>query len=264
MDLLSECYNYVVLLESSDILKKKEDDYWIAVDRLTQEQLTKMNNYLSSEGYDVRGPEDIKKLFKKHIFIQGEHDEKFYKVYDSWLDTVKKVIGFKVEAPAKIKDLLKIVIKNIAKEKESGVSIVDFIGPTCAYILPDGRCIKFPGGSRRGDDHRIIGSFIPEEFKKDKSLSEVMEMFLKDTGTIRFIPEQTGFDIKERPTTKQYAQIKSAVSHSNSEVALDLWSPEYPKFGKVYKKGVDPKIIYRDIESYYLTGKVRDTSFFED
>ena len=71
MDLLSECYNYVVLLESSDILIKKEDDYWIAVDRLTPAKLTKINNYLSSEGYDVRGPEDIKKLFKKHTFIQG-------------------------------------------------------------------------------------------------------------------------------------------------------------------------------------------------
>ncbi len=246
------------LTESEEKAIIKDNRLYVNVDSLTKDELKKIEGMLKSADYDIRGIEDLKQLIRKNKFVEGDSDKKYHIIHTGeWeriIKTVLKMIG--KEKPRT--DLLPEVIKNIKKQKD--VTIGRFINSTTGYILPDGNVINLGGGSTRADDHRIIGSFFEGDFKNS---TEKMEYFLKQTGSIRYIPELPGLEIHRKPTNLQIVQMKNVLNKAHDSLAVDFRSPEYTPKAKTYSKDSNPKILERDILNYYSSGTIRNTEFFE-
>lgn len=247
------------LKESEEKAIIKDDRLYVNVDALTKDELKKIEGMLRSADYDIRGIEDLKQLITKNKFVEGSSDKKYHIIHTGeWeriIKTVLKMIG--KEKPRT--DLLPEVIKNI--KKQGDITIGRFVNSTTGYILPDGTVINLGGGSKRNNDHRIIGSFFEGEFKNPY---EKMEYFLKQTGSIRYIPELPGLEIHRKPTNLQIVQIKNVLTKAHDSLSVDFRSPEYAPKAKTYSKDANPKILERDVLNYYSSGTIRDNSFLEE
>lgn len=239
----------------------KDGRLYVNVDALTNKELKSIDGKLNAAGYDIRGVEDLKNLIKKNKYVEGASD-KFYIVHTGdWEKIIKIVLGMR-KKDEKNKDLLKEVLTNIKKSKGKDVTIGSFINSSTGYILPDGKVLNLGGGSYRANDHRIINNYFQHE--PNKNMTDLMEYFLSNTGTIRYIPEGPGLEIVTKPTRPQMVQIENVLKKAHDDLAVDFRSDDYSRKAKTYKKGSNPKILSRDIEAYYSSGIIRDTSFFED
>lgn len=239
----------------------KDGRLYVNIDKLTSKELKTIEGKLNAADYDIRGVDDLKELIKKNKFVEGSSD-KFYIIHTGdWEKIFKIVLGMQ-KKDEKNKDLLKEVLTNIKKSKNNDITIGRFINSSSGYILPDGSVLNLGGGSTRANDHRIINNY----FKKDSKMNQTdgMEYFLSNTGTIRYIPEGPGLEIVTKPTRLQMVQLENVLKKAHDDLAVDFKSEDFSRKAKTYKKGVSPKILTRDIETYYSNGIIRDTSFFED
>lgn len=248
-------------LFEDDRFISKDGNFYIDVDSLTPKELTQIVNKLQALTYDVKSVSDFKKLMTKNVYVVGDKEVKFYKVHnDDWISVINQVLKL-TKTPKKLdKNLLDEVLKNIKAVKDGDVSIGQFITRTTGYILPDGKVIDLGGGYSRANDHRIIGSYFDHNID---SQTDAMDHFLKNTGSIRYMPEGPGLDIVTLPTRLQMVQLENVMKKAHDELAVDLRSDNYRRVSKIYNKDTNPKILVRDIETYYKSGKIRDTSAFE-
>ena len=233
-------------------------DDWLYVDplQISEKEYKDINNRLKGEGYGVRGVQDLKKIMDS--YRKEEVDGTTYvKIRgEDWSKIVGGVLKIvKPEKKVVDKNLLNVVLKNIAKDPQSGVKIGESLTSGTAYILPDGRTINFATGPRgsRGDDHRYIVGFTDKSFD---SLAEGMQYFMEHTGAIRFIPEGPAFDIRVAPTSIQLSKINSFVnSVHGKEIGLDVYSPKFGRKGKWYPENTPGKRIQADISRFYASGE---------
>jgi len=246
------------LKENEDRYVIRDDKFYVDIESFTDAELKKISNMLNAADYDIRSPKDLKELVSKHKFLHGEKDKKFYIIFDGdWSRIFKEVLGIaKKEKPKK--DILKEVLKNI--KKETDISIGRFVNSSTGYILPDGNVINLGGGHSRANDHRFITNFFKHS---EENQTRAMEYFLKNTGTIRYIPELPGLEIVTKPTRLQIVQIQNVLKKAHDDLAVDFKSENYPRKAKTYPKGTNPKILERDVENYYSSGTIRDNPFLE-
>lgn len=235
----------------------KDDKLYVDPAKITPAQYSTINGRLKGEGYDVRGPNDIKEIlnsYKKET-IEGVE---YVRVGGS--DDWSRIIGnvLKITEPIKIikdENVLAQFMKNVSKDKSSGISFGDYISNSTTYILPSGKTINFRSGSGgfRGDDHRYVVSYLDKSFSNG---TDGMYYFMDNTGAIRFIPESPSFDLRTEPTSIQLNKIVKFVDNLKSgEVGVDLYSRNFGRKGKFYPAGTRGAKVKADILRFYSSGE---------
>lgn len=207
--------------------------------------LANMNRTLKAQGYDVRGPEDVKQILDKgSVYKNGKF------THEDWQNAYNKAVATKEKT------------KNTLNSKKQLMPHVDFsqlqrLGFTtnpqqAGYIHPNGKLVDLSGGrTGRNLDHRIIGGYA--------AIQEIGA----HQGYIRYIPEGNGFEIRKLPTTQQFIQIRNLIAANGGEAVLDLyqgigqWDNRFNSYtptnksNKVFEKGTKPELIVNNIKKFY-------------
>lgn len=177
----------------------------------------KVNQYMKSKGYDIRGADDARRMFEKANKWQGGID-------GTHADAIRSVIRARQKsAETRSNEANKIIT---AAVREFGTTTDP---KEAGYLLPDGRMLDFSGkrdgGSpgQRSYDHREINrAYEPEGDDHSSAMFE----FASKTGAVRMDYNNRGYlnvDIYSHPTKKQVAVLKSLISQ-DTEVNLDVSS----------------------------------------
>jgi hypothetical protein len=172
--------------------------------------LNGMSRKLKSQGFDVRGSDDVKQLLGRgHVFKDGEF------THDAWKNAYHAAAG-SVDKRKQTKqnqaDVRKLM-PNVNWE------VVNSLKPThnhrvAGYIHPKGHLLDLSGGDptgrTRGEDHRIVGGY------------EAIEELGAHHGWIRYMPEAGALELRKQPTPAQVRQIQRLINIHNGEIYLDL------------------------------------------
>jgi len=240
---------------------------YVRLGSLTDEVLSKMNRYLKSLGYDVRGKEDI----HQHLVGRSLGDGKYAKGkmnkdreihHPDWADAYERAWKGAEVRKKKLK---------IKKEKKVSAANVDWdrireLGKTtdireAGYITPEGGLIDLSGKREGGEpgtrsyDHREAGGTL--------GMQEFMAL-----GNIRMDSNTGMVDILVEPTPAQYKKIDELVRAHRGELVIDLGDglgeqrdtyyldPDRTS-GNEYQKGTTLSEIKNDIERFYAGEKVK-------
>lgn len=164
-----------------------------------------MNKKLKSQGYDVRGSEDLKsRLNLGHVYRNGTFlNPDWQKAYEAALVSVNKTR----ETRQRKKDLTPHVNRKTLAELGFTNNPIQ-----AGYIDPQGNLINLSGGSSysRGHDHRIIGG------------TAGMQELMAHDGYIRYMPESGGLDLKKKPTSAQEQTMQRLINYHRGHIYLDL------------------------------------------
>ena len=200
----------------------------INLDAITQEQWQEINDRMIALGYDRRGWEDTKNIFKELPQIPEDQ----IKVLNAVLNKEEYI---KQNDPKEIKSIFGKAIRYFGTTnnlQEAG------------YILPNGTLLDLSGkkwggsGNTRALDHSEVNHII--------EMSKFIEM-----GAIRHFPEQPGVDIRRMPTNKQLDIIYNEVNQSPNGYTLEIWDPRKGRFYNLYDVGVKGEKVINDIRRFY-------------
>ena len=208
----------------------------------------KLSFILKRKGYDVRGGLDVKELMMKEKERNAFNAE--------WIEELNKITG---NAP-KSKQVEGKSDKSILSKavKELGVTRDPSMG---GYILPNGLFLDLSEGStRRTADHRTVAQFMPDNYEYQ---TDAMHAFMEKTGCIRWMPEQNGIYMRQKPTANQIKTIKDLVQSADDSIPVDFYSKEYGQEGRVYPQGTSSQKILGDINRFYSGNELSDDFLHE-
>lgn len=218
------------------------------VDAIPMSRWKVVSTYMNRKGYDYRGAQDAKMLFKRQ---EGGT------IFGDQADAIRVALEAK---------------KAKTKEEKLQSKAVRYFGYTtiprsAGYIAPNGKMLDFSGQKQgsgtteRSLDHRDVSQFVEREDIKSGTAS--MQYF-QSIGNIRMHFPGT-FDIIGEPTKEQYLTIAKIVALSKNEpIVIDLQK----QLGKInsggeyfgsnaddivleYDEGVSPQRVIRDIRNYF-------------
>ena len=205
----------------------------------------KINNYMSERGYDWRGPEDAKAIFKRLLQRMGNTWNK--SAFPDHINAIVQALG--LSAKPKKKTSISPGLMN---------KLVETFGLTnnlkeAGYILPDGSLLDFSGKNEGGQfgtrarDHREIGRATGEG-----GTEGMIDFILK--GAIRFMPETGDLHIGKLPTEQQFRRIIEILRQYNireNGAYITLMREAGVAKDLNYEIGTNPAQVVNDIRKFY-------------
>ena len=214
----------------------------VDMESVTREQWDEISRRLCANGYDIRGADDVKRIYVKNF--NGKPKGLHKSIFDAVVHGKEYLKEHKPE----------VVNKAFSRA-------IKYFGVThdmreAGYILPDGTLLDLSGKKegampgRRALDHREVDQDVVRTKSEPGENHSSMVAFIQ-MGAIRYFPEHPGVDMRKVPTRKQLAIISSDVSNSGRGYSLELSDPKQGRFSKWYEPGTNWQKVITDIVNYY-------------
>jgi hypothetical protein len=269
--LLKKVYSDAKRILKSEMGAVGKGPVYVRLGSLTDEVLSKMNKYLKSLGYDVRGKQDIYEALKGRSLGNGKYakglmnkDKEIH--HPDWADAYERAWeGAEVRKnKLKIKKEKKVSAANVNWDRIKELGKTSDIREA-GYITPEGKYIDLSGKREGGEpgtrsyDHREAGGTVG------------MQEFMA-TGNIRMDANSGTLDIAAEPTPAQYKKIDEMVRLHHGKIIVDLENGlgEYSKsngyyfgpkktFSHEYSRGTSLAEIKNDIEGFFSGKDIKKT-----
>lgn len=229
----------------------QQDDIEITPAKISSVNWSKVNSFMKRKGYDLRGAEDAKEVFKR-IFDrhQGKLPAAVYPDHAAALEygSSKKVQSLQTKA--------KRTFGITPYFEEAG------------YLMPDGALLDFSGRKdgyvgppERNVDHREIHRVYPDDaFPEDNVGTQNMIDFM-NRGNIRL--QSNGADIStvNALTPAQERMLARHIQKNKGEYSVDFSDPKGNTVdSRDYPLGTNPARILNDIRAILKTSNGQDTN----